>query len=323
MSTRRRTASRGFIGTWGLLFAASVGGVQTARAVHTPVAEPEVEVVVAAVVAVPPKPQGAERAEGSGSGAFTWEGCAALTGAYADACFAGLAWQRAARDPDGALQACAAVHEPTRAQECVSDVAEGHTLTDRARAAAICATIPALRWRDQCVFGMALALVKTEPIEALQICERAGVWTRFCRHDVNGERAVQEPTASAAYCGVLAAQERPSCWHGVGKYLGRADPGLAGRTCGLAPVEQDLRGQCVHGLGWALAEAGGAAAAAGCARLGDEADSCVMGVAYHTKRVDPAAALALCDQVGERQEAARCREVVGRGVTVSAAAPAP
>lgn len=321
--SERRLIHRGFFLTWALLFAASVVVVQTARAVHGPVevaVEPE---SVAAVVLVPPKPDGAQREEGGGSGTFTWEGCKKLSGAYADACFAGLAWQRAERDPDGALEACGAVEDASRRQECVADVAEGHTLADRVRAEQICQTIAARRWRDQCTFGMALALVRTEPAAALEVCERAGVWTRFCRHDVNGERAVQDADAAVAYCAALAAEEQASCWHGVGKYLARVEPARAARACGLAPVERDLRGQCVHGAGWAMAERSGEAAAASCEQWPFEHDSCLMGVAYHSKRLDPERALEVCGRVQAAAEAQRCREVVGRGALGSAGAPSP
>ncbi len=307
---RRHTALR----WW---FAASLGlvggSLQSARAVHEPVERTPLVVPLASVMAVPPKPEGA-RPTGTGAerAATTWADCAALPTGLADACFTALAWERAAQELPGALAACEAVTDPERAMACVADVAERHPLVDRPAALALCPTLDARRWRDQCVFGIALAEASTAPERALSTCEEAGMWTRFCRHDVNGTRATADLEAALAYCAALAPAERPTCTHGIGKYVGRVDLAAALAACRELPTTDDLAGQCAHGAGWAAAEANGPAAAARCETTGPLRDSCLLGVAYHTKRTDRQTASSLCRRAQAPDERARCLAMVGR-----------
>jgi hypothetical protein len=215
------------------------------------------------------------------------------------------------------------VTEDDLAMECAADVAEGHALIDVEHAREICAGIghsgesAGARWRDQCVFGIATAFAPLDSAFALATCEESGQWRPFCRHDVNGERATVDPIAAASYCSALPLSQQDACWHGIGKYIARVDVRRALTVCEGVPLANDFRGQCIHGAGWAAAEAEGTGAVAWCEPLGPMRDSCVLGVAYHTKRFEPEIAVALCGRASDRDERARCLAFVGRG----AAAP--
>jgi hypothetical protein len=283
-------------------------------------APPVFEPPTRAVVALPPKPDASPPAARSGAAddTYTWERCDGLSGDYADACFAALARQRAERDPDGALAACARVTESERALECRADVAEGHARVDLDRSRAICAALrsdPAplgTKWGDQCVFGLANAQVHADPALALALCEESGQWRPFCRHDVNGERATVDPDGAVAYCESLPAERRDTCWHGIGKYVSRVDVARGIALCDRAPLDGDLRGQCVHGVGWAAAESHGEGALPHCETLGPMRDSCILGIAYHQKRFDPEGAKRLCGLARDAAERARCLDFVHR-----------
>lgn len=158
------------------------------------------EVAVELMMAVPPKPEGVEAlGEGEGPG-YTEEGCRRSPGPLREACFHTLALQRAERDPEGALLACAEVKTAALHWECVADVAELRSTIDRAGAEALCETIPPKKWHDQCIFGLAMANVRPDPAYARAQCERAGMWRDFCRHDVNGEIAQVDPEGALAFC---------------------------------------------------------------------------------------------------------------------------
>lgn len=291
-----------------------VGFVETGRLVGPLETEQERVELEGVVMAVPPKPE-TRREDAAGntrSETYSWERCESMPKTYADTCFAALARQLAARDPAGGLEACEQVTLGELRWECIADVSETHAPIDVERSRAICQTIPSSKWEDQCVFGIAMAWVHLDAAFALETCEASGRWKAFCRHDVNGERAVVDPEASVAYCRQLEGRKRVTCWHGVGKYIGRVDPSAALRVCEAAPLESDLRGQCVHGVGWAAAEQSGPAALPLCDDLGPMRDSCILGVAYQSKRYNPEQAASLCMKAESSEERTHCLEFVRR-----------
>lgn len=265
---------------------------------------------VADFIAIPPKPEGAEKPQEGDAPLHTWAACAARQGDFRDACFKALAWQKAERDVEQALKACAQVQDPDQSMECVSDVAELHTRTDRDRAEAICPTIAKKKWKDQCWFGLGLAWSTQDFEYARGNCEKAGMWRDFCRHDVNGEIAQVDPANALAWCkeeeGTLL--QRKTCFHGLGKYIGRTAPDEAISICDQVPESEPLyKENCVHGLGWAVAEKRESHAAVSfCEGLASHSDSCFLGLSAHTKRLDPSAALILCGRVGREDLRARC-----------------
>jgi len=196
----------------------------------------------------------------------------------------------------------------------VADVAELHASTDREAALAVCPSIQRKKWRDQCVFGIALAVVDADPDGAFRLCDRAGMWRDFCRHDVNGEIAVVDVPRALAFC---AAEEggqltRKSCWHGIGKYIARVDVSRAFEACQQVPSGL-YRENCVHGLGWGAAEKGGIGFAQSCGMAGAEADSCRLGVAYNHRRFDITAADQICTDVRRPDLRAQCHDFVRTG----------
>jgi len=271
-------------------------------------------------VAVPPKPRGAEAPKpGDGDGsAYTEEACLALTGDFRDACFHFLALQRVARDLEGAQTACASIAGGSLRWECEADLGELYSRTDRARAEGLCGGIPPKKWRDQCVFGIAMQWSTDDPDFARGACDRAGMWRDFCRHDVNGEVAQVDPEAALAWCksqlltGSLL--QRKTCFHGLGKYLGRTDPPRALAICQEVPLDEPLyRENCFHGIGWAVAESDSEAALRLCRdRGGAWSDSCRLGVSAHAKRLDPERAYALCAGVSRSDLRARCEAFARR-----------
>ena len=295
---------------FGLLYGVCLAGcltlVSTLRA-HAEV--PAVEAVVQEVehfLAVPPKPDGASEERGEGEAPLhTWEGCEQRGGDFRDACFKALAWQRAERDVNGALESCDEVRDKDQRFECVADVAELHSLTDLERSEGICPTIPKKKWEDQCWFGIALAW-STEDFEyARASCSNAGMWRDFCRHDVNGEIAQVDAQNALAWCKLEEgdALQRKTCFHGLGKYLGRTEPLAAIELCKEVPTHDPLyQENCFHGLGWAVAEQRSEEETAQfCRELPRHQDSCFLGLSAHAKRLSPDRALEHC-QVVERED---------------------
>jgi hypothetical protein len=305
------TRSRAFWLWYAAVLTPLVVGIESARAWQPP--PPEEPPLEAAILAMPPKPDAGvdEARDGTGQD-YSWDRCDTLPGDFRDTCFAALARQLAERDPDGALSACAEVNAGEQRDECVADVAEGHALVDLPRSHAICADIKSLKWRSQCVFGIAMAYAQVDPELAMATCEQTGMWRPFCRHDVNGERAVTDPEGAIATCEALPSARRDTCWHGLGKYIARVDVHRALTACERAPLHNDNRGQCIHGVGWAAAESRGSEALPICEVLGPMRDSCVMGVAYQAKRYNPEEATRLCELTHDAGEREHCLEFVQR-----------
>jgi hypothetical protein len=293
-----------------------VGSVLSLQAGASYSAPPVERQAVADFIAIPPKPDGAKKEQTGEAPLYTWAGCEAREGDFRDACFKALAWQRAERDVDEALKACAMVNDLDQSMECVADVAELHTRSDRARAEAICPTIAKKKWKDQCWFGLGLAWSTEDFDYARGNCENAGMWRDFCRHDVNGEIAQVDPVNALEWCkqeeGPLL--RRKTCFHGLGKYIGRTAPDVAISICEQVPASEPLyRENCVHGLGWAVAEKReNQASVAFCEGLSSHQDSCFLGLSAHAKRLDPEAALGLCQRVERSDLRARCEGFAGR-----------
>ncbi len=278
-------------------------------------AEASTPQAVVEVMAVPPKPEGAQPTPGEGEGTtYTEEQCRQHQGDYRDACFHALALQRAERDPEGAVQACQELQDPLHS-ECVADVSELHARVDLAWSRQTCDTIGLPKWRDQCWFGLALAWSVHDFGLARQLCESAGRWTNYCRHDVNGEIAQVDAENALAWCDdtPMTELQLKGCYHGLGKYLGRSDPDLGRTICLRVPRAQDIHPQqCFHGWGWAIAESDSDGAPARCQQAEAWRDSCVLGVSANLKRFDPTEAAALCESVGSRDLRDKCDDFLRR-----------
>ena len=265
---------------------------------------------IADVVAIPPRPQGVRPSVGQGEQVSELD-CRSRTGSLRDICFSELARSRAVTDLDGAILACSEVNDGSRGMECVAAVAETHAPTDRQAALAVCPTISSKKWSDQCVFGIGLALAKIDPPWAYKQCAAAGMWRDFCRHDVNGEIALFDLELALEHCASVTDGElaTKSCWHGIGKYLGRVDTGRAQDACDRVPAGVN-RDNCVHGLGWAGAERKGMQFVDVCSGLQVGADPCRLGVAYQQIRVNPAGAVQVCAQVVDKGFRLDCEQNV-------------
>ncbi len=299
---------RAFMGLWVGISTLLILGVQGALLqVVAEVPDPEVE-VIAEVIAIPPKPEGALSEAGDGEGTtYTDAACRKHEGDYRNACFHGLALQRAERDPDGALQACEELPKGEERWECFSDVAEIHSKVDRGWSEATCPTIPARKWRDQCWFGIALAWSTTDADYARDTCQQAGQFKNFCRHDVNGEYAQVDPEGGLDWCHSVQDFPQKWCYHGLGKYLGRTDPPKAREICEQVPEKSGWREQCYHGFGWALAEQDVDSALLGCRESPDGVqDSCYMGVSANSRRFDATRSLEICELVRDRGDYRSC-----------------
>ncbi len=262
-------------------------------------------------MALPPKPDGAERPvseDGGGAGValLTLEACGAMAKDVKDVCLQALARQSAARDPQGALQVCERIAGTELMLECEADVAEAVAPIDRAAAERICDGIPAVKWRGQCHCGMGLALAELDPVYALGRCEHAEAFRDFCRHDVVGEVALEGLEPAVTFCSREEGDEltRKTCWHGIGKYLARRDFKEAAAACGRAT--DAWRGNCFHGVGWGAAERDPDATLATCATVTPYEDNCRQGVAHQLKRFDPARGVALCESIATSTIRERC-----------------
>ncbi len=269
-------------------------------------------------MAVPPKPDSQPPAGGSASGRALYDEqtCLRYQGDFKDVCFHALARQRAARDLNGALQACQVVSRDRLRFECMADVAELHVPTSLEAARKVCPTIPGRKWRDQCFFGIATALVETDSRLALRTCDDSGMWRDFCRHDVLGETSLRDLDFVLDVCSREEGDllTRKSCWHGIGKYIGRQDLDAAFSACGRVPPGPSgiYRENCVHGVGWAAGERLGAAGARRCVAAGPLSGSCRLGVAFQLKRIDPAAAMDICLSVTRDDLRDHCQSFLSR-----------
>ncbi|MBM76144.1 MAG: hypothetical protein CMK59_12145, partial [Proteobacteria bacterium] len=173
------------------------------------------------------------------------------------------------------------------------------------------------KWRDQCVFGIALSLSTIDSRWAFRTCDKAGQWRDFCRHDVNGEIAVVDLELSLEHCHAEEGDilRRKTCWHGIGKYLARVDHDRAFNACERVPKgPQDLYVEnCYHGLGWGASESIGLEFASKCDRSGAYKDSCLLGIAYNLRRFDVDQAISLCSDVKRPDLNQQCRAFVLNG----------
>ena len=199
--------------------------------------------------------------------------------------------------------------------ECHADVAELHSEVDRDAAEQLCPDIPRRKWRDQCYFGIAMAWSIEDYDYARATCGKSGMWEDFCRHDVNGEIAQVDPNAALAFCELEEGDllKRKTCFHGLGKYIGRVDVEGAFGICERVPTHEPLyRENCVHGIGWAMAESDAAAALSRCQDAGDYRDSCLLGVSAHAKVFDPGEAVRICETVRRSDLRQRCVDFARR-----------
>lgn len=299
---------------YAVVLAVCIGAVELVRATwELEPPPPPPQEVESVVIAVPPRPEGQREVQGAAGDEayrYTEQGCLKLDGDLRDICFQQLAAQRAVTDLKGGLEACTNIDDVDRNGECMASAAEVHAPADREAALAVCPTIPKGKWEDQCVFGIALALSTIDSPFAFRLCDEAGRWLDFCRHDVNGEIAQVNPQLAYDHC---AAEEgdllrRKSCWHGIGKYMGRVDMPAAWEWCGKVPRGPDdlYLENCIHGLGWAGAERVGREFVPECDKAGDKKDSCLLGIAYNLKRFDPVAGVELCETVKRADLKEKC-----------------
>jgi len=295
-----------------------VGSIQLAKVSWQP---PIKEIVKfdASIIAIPPKPEGVrELVSGEGDQVlYTEAGCVAQTGQFKDICFHQLARQKARTDLNGALDTCLRIERKDSMWECRADVAELHSLSDRDASLAVCPTIKRKKWRDQCVFGIALAWSLDDSPWAFRLCERAGQWRDFCRHDVNGEISVVNSDLALQHCATEEGDllTRKTCWHGIGKYIARVDVDAAFDACDRVPSgPMNLyRENCIHGLGWGASEKLEESFVSSCKRAGAEKDSCLLGVAYNLRRFDIDRGLAICSQMQRSDLKIKCTTFVQRG----------
>ncbi|MBN1335746.1 MAG: hypothetical protein JXB39_07275 [Deltaproteobacteria bacterium] len=316
-------SDRAFLFFYLLWLAVCVAGVEGARRLSwAPTSVPEASVPAERVtLAVPPKPEVesvAPRAQAQGTGGsvlYDEATCRRYKGDFRDVCFQALARQRAVRDLEGGLLACEEVGRRRLRLECMADVAEYHASTDLEAALAVCPAIEARKWRDQCVFGIAMALVPLDTALALATCDDAGMWRDFCRHDVLGETSVRDLDRVLEICGREEGDllTRKTCWHGIGKYIGRVDLDRAFEACRRVPPGPGIlyRENCFHGAGWAAGERWGVGGAIRCSEAGPQVDSCRVGVAFELKATSPSEAVDVCRTVVRSDLRNHCLDWIG------------
>jgi len=314
-------SQRAFLLLYLLCLGLCVSAVQGARAARAALPEPPAPVMDQHIaVAIPPKPEteldrGASDPNAEGT-RYDEATCDRYDGDFRDVCYHALARQRASRDLDGALLACDVVQRKRLRMECQADAAELHVGTDLDAARAVCPQIATRKWHDQCFFGIAMALVNIEPHLALAGCDDAGIWRDFCRHDVLGEVSVFDLDM---VMGVCAQEEgdlltRKTCWHGIGKYIGRVDMPRAFAACERVPMGPSgvYRENCIHGAGWAAGERFGDGGLSQCRNAGELEDSCRLGLAFQIERSQPAAAADICRSVSRRDLREHCLDWLSR-----------
>ena len=288
---------------------------------YTPLSkESKIEANNVEIIAIPPKPEGSLKTEqiGDGEGVFyTEDGCKKQPDKYKNICFHQLARQRANHDIVGALEACQNITKIGTLGECQADVAELYAPYDKEKSLEVCPTIQRKKWRDQCTFGIALALSTIDSKWAFRTCDKAGQWRDFCRHDVNGEIAVVNLELALEHCGWEEGDllRRKTCWHGIGKYIARVDIDRAYDACSRVPKGPNnlYIENCHHGLGWGGSEQTGMGFLPTCERSGEYQDSCLLGVAYNLRRFDISQGLEICDKVRRSDLRNQCIKFVGGG----------
>jgi hypothetical protein len=303
-----------------------LGSVEAAKMGWEPPPEPPPPQTVDEIIAIPPRPDGVRTVSGEDGDTYryTEQKCREHDpGQFRDICFHQLARQRAPTDLPGAQDACSEIPTPETREdrdtiyECMSDIAELHAVADRDASLTICPTIPRKKWRDQCTFGIALALSTVDSRWAFKTCDDAGKWRDFCRHDVNGEIAQINEALAFEHCENIEGDflVHKACWHGIGKYVARVNVDRAFAACERTPLGPDkkYRENCYHGLGWGAAETAGADFVPACRRSGPQEDSCLLGIAYNLRRFDVDAGIRVCEGVENSALKQQCTTFVEQG----------
>lgn len=295
-----------------------VGSIQIAEW-RFPVQAPKMQVVQQIIISIPPKPEGVQENTSGGNGDFiyTEEGCAKQPEQFVDICLHQLARQKAQTDLVVALDVCDRLQKEEQHWECYSDSAELYASTNRDVALEVCPTIGKKKWKDQCVFGIALVWSTQDSPWAFALCEQAGQWRDFCRHDVNGEISVVNLDLALEHCGREEGDllTRKSCWHGIGKYIARVDVDRAFQACDRVPSGPSnlYKENCYHGLGWGASETAEESFMAQCERAGEEKSSCLLGIAYNLRRFDIDRGLRICQTVPRLDLQEQCLRFVSNG----------
>ena len=228
-----------------------------------------------------------------------------------------LAWQKSERDVDGALLACgrckiwirdrnALQMWPSSTVEQTGRVQRRFARRSQRKSGAI-SVGSASHW---------LGAFTTTSMLVCR-CEKAGMWRDFCRHDVNGEIAQVDSKEALAWCKREegTALQRKTCFHGLGKYLGRTDPQAAVALCDRVPTHNPLyQENCVR------TESVGRLQRSKASRtLPLFADAwrttrqLLLGLSAHTKRLSPERAEAHCSAVVREDLKKRCEAFARRG----------
>ena len=123
-------------------------------------------------------------------------------------------------------------------------------------------------------------LAAQDPDAALSMCIGDDGYDLSCVYDVGGVAALSTLSRADEMCGKLGEQKaRAACYKGIATHLGVVDPGAVKALCDLLKIPQ-VRSACFAGLGKAMAEdKGSAAAKAWCNKLEDaDKKACLQSV---------------------------------------------
>ena len=100
---------------------------------------------------------------------------------------------------------------------------------------------------------------------------------------------------------------RRTCFHGIGKYLGKSMQDKAITYCGQIK-ESDIKKSCYHGAGWGVSEISDSGKAVSyCKKIKSNfTDNCLVGVAWQISKTNNELSKKICENVINKVAKTKC-----------------
>jgi len=217
---------------------------------------------------------------------------------YKNTCLQLNAQKSAVNDFDKAWKICKQINQDSLRDECYNDIIIEIGKENPEEAQQHCEKINSEKWRGECYFNMALFLTKTNIAKAFAMCDKAEIYIPFCYHDVAGEVSLINATIALNICGKQDNLTKRTCFHGIGKYLGRSKPEKAIIHCNIIK-EKEYKETCYHGMGWGISETNDSNKAIFYCKKTKSyfTDKCLVGVAWQVSKTNKELSGKICERV--------------------------
>ena len=236
--------------------------------------------------------------------------CNEFSDDYKSTCLKMYALKSAANDFEEAWKICKQIDQNLLRDECYNDIIIEIGKEKPEEIKKYCNEINSEKWRGECYFNMALFLTKINITKAFAICNKAEIYVPFCYHDVAGEASLINTTKALNICEKQVDNlTKRTCFHGIGKYLGRNKPDKAIIYCNQIE-DKGYKESCYHGLGWGMAEIDMGNmdyARSNCEGIESELkNNCFIGVAWKLSKNDKEKAKEVCNNIKNEQIKKEC-----------------